>query len=81
MGAASLCISPQQALLAPLPAPLHSPRSLVTSLPAACRLADSLFQPLYKANMKLLKGQGEELQRLHSAANHHAAFVLHIRCI
>jgi len=43
------------------------------------RSVDSLFQPLYKANMRLQGAQGEELQAVHKAANRHAAFVLHIR--
>ncbi|KAL4436600.1 hypothetical protein ABPG75_003739 [Micractinium tetrahymenae] len=48
--------------------------------PPIAKLVDSLFQPLYKANMKLQQGQGEDLQRVHKAANRHAAFVLHISC-
>lgn len=43
------------------------------------RLVDSVFQQCYKPNMRLLEGQGEELQAVRKASNKHAAFVLHIR--
>lgn len=38
-----------------------------------------MFQQCYKPNMRLLEGQGEELQAVRKASNQHAAFVLHIR--
>lgn len=45
----------------------------------SCRLVDNVFQQCYKPNVRLLEGQGEELQAVRKASNKHAAFVLHIR--